>query len=141
MNCIFCNIVEHKAHSEILYESENVLSFLDINPVNFGHTLVITKKHYGDFISVPKNELAHVIKAVQTIAGVIKTKLNCDGFNIVINNGIAAGQTVKHFHFHIIPRFHNDDFRFKLNLKKYSDNLMKEYADKIRAELKFEGTF
>ena len=136
MNCIFCNIVDHKAHAEILYESDNVLSFLDINPVNFGHTLVITKKHYEDFLSVPKHELDHIIRAVQAISDVIKTKLGCDGFNIVINNGSAAGQTVSHFHFHIIPRFHNDDFRFKLNLKKYSDNLMKEYADKIRAELK-----
>jgi histidine triad (HIT) family protein len=137
MECIFCNIVDHKAEAEVLYENNHVLCFLDINPVNFGHTLVITKKHYGDFISVPKNELSHMIKAVQIISGVIKTKLKCDGFNIIINNGIAAGQTVKHFHCHIIPRFHNDDFRFKLNLKKYSDNLMKEYADKIRAEIKF----
>ena len=137
MDCPFCNIVEHKAHAEILYESAKVLSFLDINPVNFGHTLVITKKHYDDFLSVPKSELDHMVRAVQTISYVIQNKLNCDGFNIVINNGIAAGQTVHHFHFHIIPRYHNDDFRFKLNLKKYSDNLMKEYADKIRAELKF----
>ena len=137
MECIFCNIVDHKAEAEVIFENNHVLSFLDINPVNFGHTLVITKKHYGDFISVPKNELGYMIKAVQIISGVVKTKLKCDGFNIIINNGIAAGQTVKHFHFHIIPRFHSDDFRFKLNLKKYSDNLMKEYADKIRAELKF----
>jgi histidine triad (HIT) family protein len=137
MKCIFCDIVDHKAHAEVLYENDHVLSFLDINPVNFGHTLVITKKHYEDFLSVPKEELDHVIRAVQAISDVIQTKLNCDGFNIVINNGSAAGQSVPHFHFHIIPRFHNDDFRFKLNLKKYSDNLMKEYADKIRAELKF----
>ena len=137
MKCIFCNIVEHTSSAEILYDNENVLSFLDINPVNFGHTLVITKKHYEDFLSVPKEELDHIIRAVQSISEVIQNKLTCDGFNIVINNGLAAGQTVKHFHFHIIPRFHNDDFRFKLNLKKYSDNLMKEYADKIRAELKF----
>ena len=136
MKCIFCDIVNHNAHAEVLYDNENVLSFLDINPVNFGHTLVITKKHYDDFLSVPKDELDHVIRAVQEISNVIQNKLNCDGFNIVINNGIAAGQTVTHFHFHIIPRYHNDDFRFKLNLKKYSDNLMKEYADKIRAELK-----
>src|ERR1035437_568838 len=137
MDCIFCNIVDHKEHAEVIYENDNVLFFLDINPVNFGHTLVITKKHYGDFLSVPKYELGHIIRAVQTISNVIQTKLTCDGFNIVINNGVAAGQTVRHFHFHIIPRFHNDDFRFKLNLKKYSDNLMKEYADRIRAELKF----
>ena len=137
MKCIFCDIVNHNSHAEVLYDNDNVLSFLDINPVNFGHTLVITKKHYEDFLSVPKEELDHIIRAVQSISEVIQNKLGCDGFNIVINNGIAAGQTVKHFHFHIIPRFHNDDFRFKLNLKKYSDNLMKEYADKIRAELKF----
>jgi histidine triad (HIT) family protein len=137
MKCIFCDIVSHKSHAEVLYDNENVLSFLDINPVNFGHTLVITKKHYEDFLSVPKEELDSVIRAVQSISNVIQSKLNCDGFNIVINNGIAAGQTVRHFHFHIIPRYHNDDFRFKLNLKKYSDNLMKEYADKIRTELKF----
>lgn len=136
MECIFCKIVAHKAHAEILYESEHVLSFLDINPVNFGHTLVITKKHYDDFLSVPQHELDHMLRAVQTISEVIKNKLDCDGFNIVINNGAAAGQTISHFHFHIIPRYDNDDFRFKLNLKKYSDNLMKEYADKIRAELK-----
>jgi histidine triad (HIT) family protein len=113
-----------------------VLAFLDINPVNFGHALVITKNHYPDFLSVPKDELDLVVNTVQEISKIIKHKLKSDGFNIVINNGAAAGQTVPHFHFHIIPRFHNDDFRFKLNLKKYSDNLMKETADKIRAELK-----
>src|ERR1035437_1026646 len=94
MKCIFCDIVNHKAHAEVLYDNENVLSFLDINPVNFGHTLVITKKHYEDFLSVPKDELDHVIRAVQEISEVIQNKLTCDGFNIVINNGSAAGQTV-----------------------------------------------
>ncbi|MDR3608957.1 MAG: HIT family protein [Ignavibacteriaceae bacterium] len=136
MDCIFCNIVNHTEQAEVLFESDKVLAFLDINPVNFGHALVITKNHYPDFLTVPKDELDQVVNTVQAISDVIKHKLNSDGFNIVINNGTAAGQTVPHFHFHIIPRFHNDDFRFKLNLKKYSDNLMKEYADKIRAELK-----
>jgi histidine triad (HIT) family protein len=135
MDCIFCNIVDHTEYAEVLYESDKVLSFLDINPVNFGHALVITKNHYPDFLSVPQDELDLALNVVQKISNVIKHKLKSDGFNIVINNGAAAGQTIQHFHFHIIPRFHNDDFMFKLNLKKYSDNMMKEYADIIRAEL------
>jgi histidine triad (HIT) family protein len=136
MDCIFCKIVNRTAHAEILYENDNVISFLDTSPVNFGHALVVTKKHYPDFLTVPKNELDHVIQAARVISEVISRKLNCHGFNLVVNNGTAAGQTVKHFHLHIIPRFDQDDFRFKLNLKKYSDDTMKEYADKIREEIK-----
>ena len=135
MDCIFCKIVDRTAHAEILYENDNVISFLDTSPVNFGHALVVTKNHYPDFLAVPKDELDHVIQAAQVIADIISRKLNCHGFNLVVNNGTAAGQTVKHFHLHIIPRFDQDDFRFKLNLKKYSDDMMREYADKIREEL------
>jgi histidine triad (HIT) family protein len=136
MDCIFCKIADHSAHAEILFENEDVISFLDINPVNFGHTLVATKRHYPDFLSVPGKELDSLINTAQTISRVIYNKLGCDGLNIVINNGSAAGQTILHFHIHIIPRFNNDDFRFRLNLKKYADDSMKEYADKFREELK-----
>ena len=135
MDCIFCKIAEHSAHAEILFEDEKVISFLDINPVNFGHTLVVSRGHYPDFLSVPSEELEGLIVTAQKISEIICKKLKCDGFNIVINNGIAAGQSVTHFHIHIIPRFTNDDFRFRLNLKKYADDSMREYADKFREEL------
>ncbi len=131
MNCIFCDIVERKARAEILFENDKIISFLDIRPVNFGHTLVIPKRHYKDFISLPNDELPGLIKVTQQMSAAVQKGLNPDGFNLIVNNGISAGQTVFHFHFHIIPRFAND-FNFKPRFKNYNVGGMKEFADKIR---------
>jgi histidine triad (HIT) family protein len=133
MNCIFCDIINKKSKAEILFENENVISFLDIRPVNYGHTLVIPKIHYENFLALPELELSELIKVTKDISGAIVSSLNPQGFNIVTNNGIAAGQSVFHFHFHIIPRFNHDDFRFRPKLKEYNDGTMRQYADKIRA--------
>ncbi len=136
MDCIFCDIIEGKSEAEIIYEDERVISFLDIRPVNYGHTLVITKNHYENFLSVPVKELNAVIKAARKIAEAISISLKTDGFNIVANNGTAAGQSVFHFHFHIIPRYNTDKFHFRPELKNYSNGSMKEFADKIRTAVK-----
>lgn len=133
MNCIFCNIINKISDAEILFEIEKVISFLDIRPVNYGHTLVIPKRHYENFLSLPEDELCELIKVTKDISGAIVSSLNPQGFNIVANNGTAAGQSVFHFHFHIIPRFNQDDFRFRPKLKEYNVGSMHEYADKIRA--------
>jgi histidine triad (HIT) family protein len=133
MNCIFCDIINKKANAEILFENESVLAFLDIRPVNYGHTLVIPKIHYENFLALPEEELCELIKVTKNLSGTITNSLNLEGFNIVANNGMAAGQSVFHFHFHIIPRFKDDDFRFRPNLKQYNSGSMREYADKIRA--------
>ena len=133
MDCIFCKIAENEAEAEILYENENVVSFLDINPMNYGHALVISRNHYDNLLDVPVNELGGLMEAVQVVAAAIKNSLNPDGINIVANNGRAAGQSVFHFHFHVIPRFNDDEFKFRLNLKKYEIGLKKEFADKIRS--------
>ena len=138
MNCIFCDIVSKKVEAEILFENDKIISFLDIRPVNFGHALVIPKNHYENFLSVPANELNELIEITQYLSKYIKEVLNADGFNIIVNNGAAAGQTVYHFHFHIIPRFEKD-FNFKPNFKFYSFGKMKEYADIIRDAIKTEG--
>lgn len=132
MNCIFCDIIARKAYAEILFETDEIISFLDICPVNYGHTLIIPKYHYQNFLDVPKTELEKLIIVTQFLTDALSESLKPDGFNIFANNGTAAGQTVFHFHFHIIPRFDNDDFKFRLNLKTYSNNAMKNYADKIR---------
>ena len=135
MNCIFCDIINRKANAEILFENEKVLAFLDVRPVNYGHTLVIPKTHSENFLSVCKEDLLELIKITQVISGAITKSINPDGFNIVTNNGTAAGQSVFHFHFHIIPRFMNDAFSFRPNLKSYSNGTMREFADKIRLEI------
>ena len=135
MNCIFCDIIEKKAGAEILYEDNDIISFLDIRPVNFGHTLVIPKAHYDNFTSVPEDTMKKLISVTQVLSDAIVKSLNPDGFNVITNNGKAAGQSIYHFHFHIIPRYYEDDFNFKLNLKNYIDSTMQEYADKIRLAL------
>jgi histidine triad (HIT) family protein len=136
MNCIFCDIVNGKAPSEIIFEDEHVLGFLDIRPLNYGHSLVIPKIHFENFLDVPKSDLESVVAAAQKISEAIKLSMNTDGLNIVANTGRAAGQTVFHFHFHIIPRFNSDDFHFKPVFKNYENGLMKELADKIRKAVK-----
>ena len=134
MDCIFCDIINRKSEAEIIYEDENIISFLDIRPVNYGHTLVVPKKHFDNFLSITSAELNYLIDGLQIISRAVERSVEADGFNIVVNNGKAAGQTVFHFHFHIIPRFTND-FSFRPSFKKYSDGSMKEFADKIRVEL------
>jgi len=128
----FCNIAEGKSEAEIIFNDEKILAFLDIAPVNFGHTLVIPKKHYDNFLTVPKSELQLLINATQFIAGAVKRSMSADGFHVISNNGDSAGQSVFHFHFHIIPRF-DSDFTLKPNLKSYGEGAMKEYADQIRS--------
>ncbi len=135
MNCIFCDIINKQAHAEILYEDEDVISFLDIRPVNFGHTLVIPKVHYENFLAVNGATLKKLISITQLMSDAIVKSLQPDGFNVITNNGAAAGQSIYHFHFHIIPRYFKDDFNFKLNLKNYIDSSMREYAEKIRTAL------
>jgi histidine triad (HIT) family protein len=141
MECIFCNIRDRKAEAEIVFEDENILAFLDIQPINYGHTLVITKKHYDNFLTVPKDELDKLIHAVQFIAGAVKRSMNADGFNVISNNGNPAGQSVYHFHFHIIPRF-NNDFTIKPRIKTYGSDTMHKYGDQIRSFIsKYKDVF
>ena len=133
MDCVFCDIIRKKAEAEIIYENDKIISFLDIRPINFGHTLVVPKKHYENLLLLPPEELLPLTKALQFISEAVRESIRADGFNIVVNNGKAAGQTVFHFHFHIIPRY-NNDFKFTPDFKSYSKGAMKEFADKIRLE-------
>ena len=141
MECIFCNIKDKKAEAEIIFEDDHIIAFLDIQPINYGHTLVIPKKHYDNFLTVPKDELDRMTHATQFIAGIVKRSLNADGFNIISNNGQSAGQSVFHFHFHIIPRY-NNDFSLRPAVKNYASGSMKEYGEKIRSLIsKYEDIY
>jgi histidine triad (HIT) family protein len=136
MDCIFCNIISGKASAEIIYEDDKVMSFLDINPIHLGHILVVPKVHCVDFISIPEDYLHSLIHATRVVTEAMVRSLKPDGYNFFSNNGIAAGQSIFHFHLHITPRYFNDEIKFKLNLKKYRESEMKDFADKIRNELK-----
>lgn len=107
--CIFCDIVEGKIPSYKIYEDDEILAFLDISQVTKGHTLVIPKKHYDNFLDIDTSTLQHLIKVSQQIAKQLMNKLNCEGMNILSNTNKVAGQEVNHFHLHLIPRYSNND--------------------------------
>ena len=104
-DCVFCAIAEGEIPSFKVYEDDLVLAYLDINPFSEGHTLVIPKAHYTGLLDTPTDLLKEVVARVQKVAAHLKEALPCDGFNVLQNNGAAAGQTVPHVHFHIVPRY------------------------------------
>jgi len=106
-NCIFCQIAQKKIPAEIIYEDKNVLAFLDINPVSPGHTLIVSKKHYRDFASTPDKTAGHILKVARKIAPKILKAVKATDYNLITNNGVLAGQSVGHLHFHLIPRGKN----------------------------------
>ena len=111
-NCVFCAIAEGEIPSFKIYEDDLVLAYLDINPFSKGHTLVIPKAHTTGLVDTPDETLAAVIARVKKVAAHLKEALPCDGFNILQNNGEAAGQTVMHVHFHIVPRYGKGELTF-----------------------------
>ncbi len=135
MDCIFCDIASKEADAEVIFENQKFIAFLDINPVNFGHTLVIPKNHYDNFLTVKTEELNELTKLAQYLAGVVKRAVKADGFNIISNNGASAGQSVFHFHYHIIPRFENDA-HMRPRTIQYNNNEMGKYGDLIRESVK-----
>ncbi len=104
-NCIFCKIANKEIPGKIVYEDDVCLAFLDLSQVTDGHTLVIPKKHYANILEVDSDVLAHMSKVTQKLAQDITEKLGAKGCNILTNCNEVAGQTVHHFHIHIIPRY------------------------------------
>jgi histidine triad (HIT) family protein len=135
MDCIFCKIALHQLPAEILFENDNVIAILDINPIHFGHALIIPKTHCLDFLHVRESDLHDVLRVTQLVAQAIVTSLNLEGFNIFSNNGKIAGQSVFHFHMHVTPRYPDDNIQFLLELKSYSGDTMAQYAEKIRQHI------
>ena len=129
-NCIFCKIVKGEINHNKVYEDKDTIAFLDISPVNKGHTLVIPKKHYELITDIPENELNAVIQTVQKIAKAIN-KIS-EGFNIFQNNKTTAGQLVPHVHFHVIPRFKGDKLKFTWPNQKYKPKEAEQLANKIK---------
>ena len=107
-NCIFCKIAAGEIPSKTLYEDEQFRVILDLGPAAKGHALILPKEHYANIYEIPDEVAASAMKLAKKMAGVITEKLNCYGFNIVQNNGVVAGQTVFHFHMHLIPRYEDD---------------------------------
>ncbi len=109
-NCIFCKIITGEIPASKIYEDNDFFVMLDINPVNRGHSLVIPKTHFANIFDAPEEITAKIGPMIKKMAQAIKTGVNADGLNVVINNDQAAGQVVFHAHVHLIPRFEGDGF-------------------------------
>jgi histidine triad (HIT) family protein len=112
-NCVFCAIAAGEIPSFKVYEDEFALAFLDINPFSRGHTLVIPKVHFEGLLDIDGETLSALVGRVREVAARLVPALGCDGFNILQNNGEAAGQTVRHIHFHIVPRYGSEPVTFE----------------------------
>jgi len=109
MDCLFCKIVNKEVPAEVIYEDDFVLAFLDIQPRTLGHTLVIPKKHRESLIELEDKEIEQFFSGLKNVTLLLKQKLSANGFNIGVNQGKVAGQVISHLHFHILPRFENDN--------------------------------
>ncbi|MDD5291165.1 MAG: HIT family protein [Patescibacteria group bacterium] len=131
MDCIFCKIIAGEIPSFKVYEDENVLAFLDIAPVNPGHTLVVPKKHYENMEEILEAELCKLTVVIKKIGKAVKDSLGAEGYNITENNGPVAGQIVPHLHFHVIPRRQDDGLKLWPQ-EKYGEGEAEEIVKKIK---------
>ncbi len=130
-DCLFCKIVEKKIPAEVVYEDEHVLSFLDIKPVNPGHSLVIHKHHHVDILDTPEDDMKSLIVGAKKVAAMLIGSGLADGVNIGMNNKQAANQLILHAHLHVIPRKSNDGLKPWSHKAMTADEL-KKIAETLR---------
>lgn len=119
-NCVFCKIINRELPAAIIYEDHHVIAFLDIAQTSPGHTLVIPKEHHDTFLGTPKGIMHNVMDVAQRIGQAQIKKLKARGVNIIINSYPEAGQTVAHYHVHVIPRYGKKD-GLKIEMIEQSD--------------------
>ena len=109
-HCIFCDIIHGAAEVSVCYEDGTALAFMDIQPVNSGHTLVVPKQHFESLTDLPPDVGSHLFDVAIRLGKVIRDVTRCDDMNLIVSSGEAAGQDVYHFHIHLIPRRAGDGF-------------------------------
>ena len=132
MSCLFCKIANKEIDSKIVYEDEFSVAFLDINPCQRGHLLVIPKKHYQNLNEVPEDQLTKLFETVKKMTELLEEKLNVSSFNIGWNHGKDAGQVINHLHIHIIPRYPNDGGGSMQTIVNVGDDNLEETYQKLK---------
>jgi len=132
--CIFCKIADGKLPSSKVYEDDFIFAFLDINPVNPGHTVVIPKNHYENIYETPEELSAKILIISRNIAMVMKSELGALGTNFILNNDPSAGQVISHTHLHIIPRYDGDSLE-NWPQGKYKEGEKEKIAKRLKNAL------
>ena len=128
-DCIFCKLANGVFPTHTVYEDEDFRVILDASPANYGHSLIIPKQHSDNLFSLDEETARKVLPLAAKIGSALTDTLKCDGINVVQNNGTAAGQTVFHFHFHLIPRYENDGQNLLWNPTSPSQEELAEIKD------------
>ncbi len=135
MSCIFCMIANGEIPAATLYEDDDFRVIMDMGPAAKGHSLILPKQHYANIYELPEELAVKAFSLAKKMATAMTEALHTDGFNIVQNNGAAAGQTVFHFHMHLIPRYENDGAGFGWNPGTLTDADREEVVAKVAAVL------
>lgn len=131
-NCIFCKIAEGEIPSATLFEDEDFRVILDLGPASKGHALILPKEHYANLYELSDELAAKAMVLAKKMITRMQKVLNCDGYNIVQNNGEPAGQTVFHFHMHLIPRYEGDQVGLGWNMGELTDADRDEILSKLK---------
>ncbi|AFZ70541.1 HIT family hydrolase, diadenosine tetraphosphate hydrolase [Caldisphaera lagunensis DSM 15908] len=142
MGCVFCEISKKEKPAYIIYEDDDIMTILDINPISKGHLLVIPKEHHEGIQDTPVKTLIKAWVTASAFAKIYRVNLNAPGVNVVTNSGSPAGQVIFHFHVHVIPRWDQDGFkksgRHQLNEKEANEviNMLSNHIDVVKDYLK-----
>lgn len=134
-DCIFCKIIDGEIPCFKIFEDDNTLAFMDINPANEGHALVIPKSHAADVYSVSAETISASVVTAQKVAAAVDKTLNPGGLNLLQCNGSAAAQSVMHFHIHVLPRYNNDELKLNWELVPGNMEAIEVLAKSIRANM------
>lgn len=134
-NCIFCKIIAGEIPSATVYEDEDFKVIMDIFPAAKGHVIILAKNHCANLFELDDETAAKALLVARKVAKAMQAELNCDGINLLQNNGEAAGQTVFHFHMHLIPRFIGDQVKMTWTQGKYEEGEAATLATAITAKI------
>ena len=133
--CIFCKIAAGDIPATKVLEDETCIAFMDIGPIAKGHVLLIPKAHYESLDDMPAGECGTMLKRLPALVRAVRNALDAEGVNVLQNNGKAAHQEVMHVHFHVVPRWSGDAWKWNWPASTYPEGKMEELAGKIRSEL------
>ena len=134
-DCIFCKIANGEIPSACIYENKEFRVILDVGPATRGHVLILTKEHYDNIFEIDAETAGRLFSLASVVARAMKKTLNCDGMNILQNNGTIAGQTVFHFHLHLIPRYEGDQVKVTWPQGEISEDEKTELVNMIKKEI------
>lgn len=137
-HCLFCKIVTGALPARFIHQDDHCVAFLDINPVNKGHVLIVPRIHHSDLTFLPVDDASAVASVLPRLSRAVVRATGAHGFNLIVNNGSVAGQTIFHGHWHIIPRFRDDAVNWPWPHSGYSGDELNQVAFSIERELSID---